>query len=316
MKSQIKAYFKLREQRKLTKHIKNILSSEQLTLLDIGAAGNIENRWKRISTLVNYIGFEPDERSYYDLLKKPNKCANYTLHQKAVWSKKGAISFHLTRGWQQSSHYQPNLNFVDNFPKRHRFDLIKKLKMKTETIDNLVDEKIDFIKIDAQGGELEILKGANKSLEDVMGLELEVALHAIYLNQPMFHDVVNIMVEKDFVFIDFISLRRWERSNLYSSMGQLVFGDAIFLRSPEWIIKYYGDNIQKLRRYIAICSLYNRFDIIEAVLQNMQPNFKDEKLVRAIFILKKRMKRFETYRRISDIITKLFGSEYNYHALY
>jgi len=69
MKSYIKAYLKSREQIKLTKYIKNILSSEQLTLLDIGAAGDMENRWKRISPLVNYIGFEPDERSYNDLLK-------------------------------------------------------------------------------------------------------------------------------------------------------------------------------------------------------------------------------------------------------
>lgn len=316
MKSQIKAYLKSREQRKLTKYMKNILSSEQLTLLDIGAAGDMENRWKRISPLVNYIGFEPDERSYNDLLKKPNKCASYTLYQKAVWSKKGVISFHLTRGWQQSSHYQPNHNFVDNFPKRDRFDLIKKIEMETDTIDNLVDAKIDFIKIDAQGGELEILKGANKTLDHVMGLELEVGLHAIYLNQPMFNNVVNVMDEKDFVFIDFISLRRWERSNLYSSMGQLVFGDAIFLRSPEWIIQNYGDNGQKLLRYIAICSLYNRFDIINCILQNMSPRFKDAKLLHAIFVLRKRVKRFETYRKISDTISKLYGSEYNHHALY
>jgi len=88
-----------------------------------------------------------------------------------------------------------------------------------------------------------------------MGLELEVGLHAIYLNQPMFHDVVKAMDEKDFVFIDI-------------------------------------------------------------VLQNMSLKFKDAKLLHAIFVLKKRVKRFETYRRISDIISKFYGSEYNHHALY
>jgi len=316
MKSQIKAFLKSREQRKLTKHIKNILSGEELTLLDIGAAGVMENRWKRISTLVNYIGFEPDERSYNDLLRKPNNCESYNLYQKAVWSKKGAISFHLTRGWQQSSHYQPNENVVDNFPKRERFDIIKKIEMETDTIDNLVDKKIDFIKIDAQGGELEILKGANKTLDHVMGLEMEVGLHEIYLDQPLFHEVVNFMDEKDFVFIDLISLRRWERANLYSSMGQLVFGDAIFLRSPEWFVKYYGDNVQKLCRFMAICSLYNRFDIIDCLLQKMSPKLNDAKLFHGINVLRNRMKRFQKYRRVSDIISKLYGSEYNCHSLY
>lgn len=34
-----------------------------VTLADVGAAGDIQPRWKAFSGLVNYIGFEPDERS-------------------------------------------------------------------------------------------------------------------------------------------------------------------------------------------------------------------------------------------------------------
>ena len=51
----------------LTKHISNILDGQALTLIDIGAAGDIELRWKRVNGLLNYIGFEPDDRSYAEI---------------------------------------------------------------------------------------------------------------------------------------------------------------------------------------------------------------------------------------------------------
>ena len=48
----------------MRRHIGTIFGDQTLTLLDVGAAGDIEGHWRRISPLTNYICFEPDERSY------------------------------------------------------------------------------------------------------------------------------------------------------------------------------------------------------------------------------------------------------------
>ena len=92
---------------------------------------------------------------------------------------------------------------------------------------------------------------------------LEDTLHLnIYLNQPIFGDINSFLVEKGFEFIDFINLCRWEQFT-YNSVGQLVFGDALFLKSPEHVVNSMNKN--DIKKYLAILYIYNRFDLIEKV---------------------------------------------------
>ena len=43
--------------------IEKLKIKQGITLIDIGAAGDLIPRWKKISRYVNYHGFEPDKRS-------------------------------------------------------------------------------------------------------------------------------------------------------------------------------------------------------------------------------------------------------------
>ena len=67
------------------------------------------------------------------------------------------------------------------------YDYIKKL------------DKNIFLKIDTQGYELEVLKGAERTLELITALVVEVSLVKLYENQPHWLDVVNFLKERDFV---------------------------------------------------------------------------------------------------------------------
>ena len=57
-----------------------------INLLDIGAAGNIEPRWLKIAQYTNYIGIEPDKRSYKNLDNKFNIEDNLHYHKNSVVS--------------------------------------------------------------------------------------------------------------------------------------------------------------------------------------------------------------------------------------
>ena len=46
------------------------------------------------------------------------------------------------------------------------------------------------------------------------------------------------MYELQFDFIDFISIRRWERSANNIGYGQIILSNEFFLRSHEFIIKH------------------------------------------------------------------------------
>jgi len=50
-------------------------------------------------------------------------------------------------------------------------------------------ERIDFLKLDTQGSEFDILSGASRMLQTYLGVEAEVMFHPLYDEQPMFADV-------------------------------------------------------------------------------------------------------------------------------
>ena len=50
-------------------------------------------------------------------------------------------------------------------------------------------DRVDFIKLDTQGSELDILHGAGSLLDNCSGLQLEVMFSPLYEGQPLFADV-------------------------------------------------------------------------------------------------------------------------------
>jgi FkbM family methyltransferase len=46
--------------------------------------------------------------------------------------------------------------------------------------------QIDFLKLDTQGAELDVLRGGEQSLSPVRALEIEVEFNPIYIGQPLF----------------------------------------------------------------------------------------------------------------------------------
>jgi hypothetical protein len=63
--------------------------------------------------------------------------------------------------------------------------------------------------------------------------------------------------------MDFIGLHRWARDG-FTGYGQCVFGDALFLKSPESIIE--AKESKKICSYLAILLLYQRFDLIKTTI--------------------------------------------------
>ena len=76
--------------------------------------------------------------------------------------------------------------------------LKKKIKLKVNSLDNIENFKPDFIKLDTQGSELEILKGSKKNLNECIGLEVEVEFQKMYENQNLFNEVFDFLKKKWF----------------------------------------------------------------------------------------------------------------------
>jgi FkbM family methyltransferase len=84
----------------------------------------------------------------------------------------------------------------------------RKETIKTETADNFFRsqnlERIDFLKLDTQGTELEILKGARESLKagKIAVVKTEVLFLPVYRDQCTFSDIDRFMKDQGFVFVD------------------------------------------------------------------------------------------------------------------
>lgn len=211
------------------------LGEQKVHLLDIGAAGGLQSRWKQMLPYLQAFLFEPDERSFRRIAQNND---GLTYLNYALGGKEETVRLNLTRKPQCSSIYLPNRSFIDQFPDAHRFDVMGDTEVNLTTLDKLretnVIPRIDFIKIDVEGYEHEILNGAKTLLgQEVIGIEVEVEFQSIRQGQPLFCDIHELLSQRGFVLYD-IRFTYWKRRGPLQTgqaKGQIVFGDAIYFRS-------------------------------------------------------------------------------------
>jgi len=107
------------------------------------------------------------------------------------------------------------------------------------TLDKLLKtsafEKPDFIKIDTQGYELEILKGGEKTLANAEFVLLEVSLLDIYIDSPLISDTIAFMKERGFVVYDICTLmKRPLDKALFQSDFLFVKEGSKFRTNKRW----------------------------------------------------------------------------------
>ena len=152
----------------------------------------------------------------------------------------GNAKLYLTNFPGCSSLYPPNEIHMSRF--NGYLNLIKlssEIEVKITTLDNFCQlegvKEIDFMQLDVQGGELQVLEGASSILQSVLAVITEVEFTDIYLNQPLFGDIDNHMRTKGFSLMDLeITTGRAIRtvSPICSSQrpGSLIWADAVYFR--------------------------------------------------------------------------------------
>ena len=114
------------------------------------------------------------------------------------------------------------------------------LEMETTTLDADCQageiKNIDFLQIDVQGADLDILEGASEILNrGVLGVQIEVEFSPLYSNQPLFAEVDTYLRNFSFSLFDLrVAYRHRSCSPIVSQTrpGQLLWGEAFYLRDP------------------------------------------------------------------------------------
>jgi FkbM family methyltransferase len=220
----------------INKCFERYYSASPLTLIDVGARFGLQENWKAAQKHLEVIAFEADEEEFKRLQKLGG---NTTYLNAALHHKKTTIDFHLTKSGGSSSMFRPRREFLDDFPESERYDIAKTIQMETDTLDNCLDGNsigdIDFVKIDTEGSELFILEGASETLTNrgILGIEIEVAFAQMHDGRAFFSDIDRFLKSHQFELFD-LKPFYWKRNTgkTYGGpKGQLVFADALYLRS-------------------------------------------------------------------------------------
>lgn len=215
-----------------------------LIYCDVGARWGIGDPWKSFRDLLEFLRFEPDKEEYESLMK--NKGANDIIYQYALNKEPKNVSLNLAKSRGCSSLYKPNHDFLKNYADSKRFKIEDVITVRATSLDalykDMVFSNMDFIKIDVQGAELDILKGGETFLrEHIVGIEIEVEFQPLYKGQPLFSDVDAYIRDSLELQIQDIRKTYWKYPigiNVGAAKGQLIFGDALYFRSPYEILPW------------------------------------------------------------------------------
>jgi len=201
------------------------LNFENSIIVDVGGAdGTTSEIFARNFKENKIYVFEPILENFNQIEEKQKKIKNLVLFNKALGNgelnSKINIASRVTSSSifnlspdQNSSIFSKDLNFC-----RSEEIIITKLDSVIEK-----DQVIGIIKLDVQGYEMEVLKGANSVLERTMLIVLEMNSHNHYPGAPKYFEVDEYLRNRNFLIFDIFPSTK--------DSGRLKEWDSIYINN-------------------------------------------------------------------------------------
>ncbi len=195
----------------------------------VEAAGGIGPRysiWVR-NRLIKAAGFEADEQECKRLMSRSRGVDYYPF---ALGGNNDKQVFFVTEYPACSSCLEPNMEFLSAYPIRQWFQILKKIEIPLHRFDSLYEDKKvnllpDFLHIDVQGFEFQVLEGMGKYIDNISCVEIESHLKHLYKGQKLFFEMKTYLESKGFF------LRDIEYQGAFE--GEVVELNAFFCRTKD-----------------------------------------------------------------------------------
>ena len=254
-----------------TKIIKNILNEKKIIALDIGAQGgfNSDNYFsKKYNSFFEDILIEPI-KAEADKLKK-----NKYIINKGIWSKQEIKKlFILDKRLGSSSMYQPNVKNFDlhNIRKDNYkdYDITRTVEINCDTISNLLSElnlkNLDYLKIDTQGAELEILNGLGEYKP--LLIKIEAHIFSMYKDVPSWHKLLNLLYELNYVVIDWKGIGE-HNSRVPAEMDIILIPNFNNIKGKDLIIN-------SKEKFISLMLIFEQLNLLKLILKRFNIDLKE-----------------------------------------
>lgn len=207
----------------------NMLSID--CVLDVGANhGQFGNLLRDIGYEGWIVSFEPVREPFKDLSIQAIARPPWRVFQYALGSKNGQAEINLIESDDMTSFLTP-LGPTEAIPENR---VVGKESVEVRRLDSIFDEcmaGIDarniYLKIDTQGFDIEVLRGAEGVLPQLKGAQTEVSFIPIYHRMPHHIESILAFEARGFSVVDFMPVSRDEGGLLMVEM------DCILARVPE-----------------------------------------------------------------------------------
>lgn len=237
-------------------------------IVDVGALDNNPDYPPPYAGLVKashaqLIGFEPDLKGCMELNNKHG--APHRFFPLFVGSG-GPAKFHVTNWTDTGSLYPPNRPVIEMFNDLSEvMRLVDVREVRTVRLDDVAEvTDIDYVKIDVQGSELDVFRGATKVLETAVAVHTEVMFLELYEGQPLFADIDGFLRSRGFWFHTFVgmssmTLKPLRVGALDHGLNQRVWADAVYIRNPLQLASL---PVTKLHKMAALMhDIYRSYDV-------------------------------------------------------
>ena len=204
---------------------KELLKGKANVIFDVGAnRGNATLKYLKLFSNARIHSFEPFPESYEIFINRHKQNLNVHLNKYALSSSIGEANLNVNKSVDTNSLLESKKIGATS---DKSCISIGQIEIETNTIDSYCAQnnikEIDILKIDVQGSEIEVLKGALDMLKNgsIKLIYIETYFKQQYVNQPLFHDISKLLYNHNFVLQDIY--------DPYFSKNNIVWCDSIFV---------------------------------------------------------------------------------------
>jgi FkbM family methyltransferase len=211
---------------------KRFVSNNELVLVDVGARGGIDPRWRPFHDRLSVIAFEPEAEECARLRQRQYPYKIEFLPVALGARNNESATLYITRQPGCSSTLRPHAELCQRYEYGPQLEVVATQSITLQRMDSVLTTQPHMIKVDTQGTELHILQGAGRLLEGCLAVEAEVEFDQQYVDQPVFADVDAFMRSQGFR-LQALKRSYWRLKGQHGSArgGKLMHGDALYFRA-------------------------------------------------------------------------------------
>lgn len=219
-------------------------------VVDAGARYGLHPSWSELRGLAEFHLFEMDAEEAGRLEKKYANDPRIKVYPIALYSLDATLTFRVSEHQALNSVFQSNDDLLrSNDYMLRDFAVTAEKSTPARALDSLFSGRdVHFMKLDVEGAEYELLKGAREKLRtSVLGVRSEVLFAPIYQGAPLFGDLHRVMLDDGFELLNFDYTgagNKAGRFTLPGRYGKLLSSDAVWIIGNDRLFAAKGDRLR------------------------------------------------------------------------